>query len=259
MKIYKNYFYKEHEVPSDLRRFFAGLWEFSIRNDMLDKKWSFNSFHLPNLSITSINNKISIHLNGSCSHKSNPSSYGGTMVNVFELKPYLLKPVFGVTAEAILNRSVSLHELTSSKVKESSLIPWLKYSFEEKYLRIGNLLNKLAIHQEDDIISRAVDDFIESKGILKTRNYIEALPISERQFQRRFKKETGLSPLNFLKKIKLSYLSQDLIKNDFKDNSIVFDYGYFDQPHYIRDFKDFHGCSPLNYRDRFKIVKFDLP
>lgn len=58
---------------------------------------------------------------------------------------------------------------------------------------------------------------------------------------------TGLSPKSF-DKISRFQLSLKLItKNDQPFTSIAYDCGYFDQSHFIRDFKSFTGLTPSAY------------
>jgi AraC-like DNA-binding protein len=58
---------------------------------------------------------------------------------------------------------------------------------------------------------------------------------------------TGLSPKSF-NKISRFQLSLRLIaKNEQPFTSIAYDCGYFDQSHFIRDFKSFTGLTPSAY------------
>lgn len=58
---------------------------------------------------------------------------------------------------------------------------------------------------------------------------------------------TGLSPKS-INKINRFQLSLKLItKNEEPLTSIAYDCGYFDQSHFIRDFKSFTGVTPSDY------------
>jgi AraC-like DNA-binding protein len=258
MQMVKNYSYKEHSIPVGYEKYFARLWEFSIKNDLPDKKWGSNSLHLPNICISRIKGKHSIVLNGPLLHKQEMPSYGDTLIKVIVLKPYLIKQLFDVSNNDISGRSIPLGNLNSPLIDINLFLPLMSGLFERLFSSFGSYLSQIHLKPYDEIISNAVDDFILSKGKIKPGDYIKTLPMSERQFQRRFKLETGMNAMTFLKNLKVSNLSRELLKNDFEDKGVVFDYGYFDHPHYIKDFKGFHGCSPMIYRDRFKVVKFDL-
>ncbi|MCB0722953.1 MAG: AraC family transcriptional regulator [Ignavibacteriae bacterium] len=255
----KNFLYRDHIIPETYRDFFVRLWEFSIKDDLTEKRWGFNSFHLPYLYISRIKGEISVVLNGSSAPRKDSPSYGGTLLYVFELKPYLLNPVFGVSAKDILKLSLPVDDLKNSLIDKKTILSLMCGSFERTVEKFGNMLNNIGPKPDDKIIYNAINDFIAVKGKIKPGEYTSHLSISERQFQRRFKNETGMSAMSFLKNLKLSCLSHELLKNDFKDNGLVFDFGYFDLPHYIKDFKDFHGCSPLTYRDRVRVVNLVLP
>ncbi|HMH20957.1 MAG TPA: helix-turn-helix transcriptional regulator [Puia sp.] len=71
--------------------------------------------------------------------------------------------------------------------------------------------------------------------------------ITPRYLQKLIYQHTGLSPKSF-NKISRFQLSLRLIaKNDQPFTSIAYECGYFDQSHFIRDFKSFTGVTPSAY------------
>ena len=71
--------------------------------------------------------------------------------------------------------------------------------------------------------------------------------MTSRYLQKLLYQHTGLSPKSF-NKISRFQLSLRLIaKNDQPLTSIAYDCGYFDQSHFIRDFKSFTGVTPSAY------------
>lgn len=71
--------------------------------------------------------------------------------------------------------------------------------------------------------------------------------ITPRYLHKLIYQHTGLSPKSF-NKINRFQLSLRLIaKNDQPFTSIAYDCGYFDQSHFIRDFKSFTGVTPSAY------------
>ena len=73
--------------------------------------------------------------------------------------------------------------------------------------------------------------------------------ISTRYLHKLVYQYTGLSPKS-LNKISRFQLSLRLMtKNEMSLTSIAYDCGYFDQAHFIRDFKSFTGVTPSAYLD----------
>jgi AraC-like DNA-binding protein len=73
--------------------------------------------------------------------------------------------------------------------------------------------------------------------------------ITSRYLHKLVYEHTGLSPKSF-NKISRFQLSLRLIaKNEKSLTSVAYDCGYFDQSHFIRDFKSFTGVTPSAYLD----------
>jgi len=73
--------------------------------------------------------------------------------------------------------------------------------------------------------------------------------ITPRYLHKLIYQHTGLSPKSF-NKINRFQLSLRLVaKNEQPFTSIAYDCGYFDQSHFIRDFKSFTGVTPSAYQE----------
>jgi len=97
--------------------------------------------------------------------------------------------------------------------------------------KVAHILTSIKQHSAEDNISHIAS----SHGI--TTRYLHKL----------IYQHTGLSPTSF-NKINRFQLSLRLIaKNDQALTSIAYDCGYFDQSHFIRDFKSFTGITPSAY------------
>jgi AraC-like DNA-binding protein len=71
--------------------------------------------------------------------------------------------------------------------------------------------------------------------------------MSPRYLQRLFLQYTGVTP-KLYHKINRFQLSLKLVaKKDSSLTSIAYDCGYFDQSHFIREFKSFTGVTPSAY------------
>ncbi len=71
---------------------------------------------------------------------------------------------------------------------------------------------------------------------------------SERQFERIFKNSVGLSPKLFMKITRFGHVMSGLQQSRYESlSSLAHENGYYDQAHFIRDFKAITGTSPLKY------------
>jgi AraC-like DNA-binding protein len=78
--------------------------------------------------------------------------------------------------------------------------------------------------------------------------------ITPRYLHKLIYQHTGLSPVSFNKITRFQYSLKLIAKNDQPFTSIAYESGYFDQSHFIRDFKSFTGITPSAYMDNITPV-----
>ena len=71
--------------------------------------------------------------------------------------------------------------------------------------------------------------------------------ITSRYLHKLIYQHTGLSPISFTKINRFQFSLKLIAKNDQPFTSIAYDCGYFDQSHFIKDFKSFTGVTPSAY------------
>ena len=81
----------------------------------------------------------------------------------------------------------------------------------------------------------------------------EKMHLSEPQFYRLCKKETGLSPLKLITKYRLEYACNLLRYTDYNLAQIAFSIGYADSISFAHRFKQFYSISPGKWRSMKKV------
>lgn len=120
-----------------------------------------------------------------------------------------------------------------------------------------NLQSPFAIFQpqknhDDEVIIRA-QSYIEQNVSEKIsfENLASKLAISRRNFDRRFIKATGNTPVEYMQRVKIEAAKSSL-ERDRKDIfEIMCDVGYSDERAFRDVFKKITGLSPTEYRARF--------
>jgi AraC-like DNA-binding protein len=148
-----------------------------------------------------------------------------------------------------------LHELFNASVSLDSLIPWRKLDEVEDRLAAatGNaarvavverfLLARLREPEPDRLIREAVQAIHSAHGDLRVKDLVADLPISQDAFEKRFNRVIGTSPKQFAKIVRLRNLIRQVPqRNSLTDAALTA--GYFDQAHFIKDFKAFTGKTP---------------
>ncbi|MEQ8475848.1 helix-turn-helix transcriptional regulator [Fulvivirga sp.] len=96
-------------------------------------------------------------------------------------------------------------------------------------------------------VDRAVQELIATNGNVRLNQLYEELGVSERTLERQFKKAIGLSPKFYSRIIRFTYIFFQIKRGKEPWLDITYDSGYYDQAHFIKNFKEFTGESPSAY------------
>ncbi len=100
-------------------------------------------------------------------------------------------------------------------------------------------------------ISQIIDAIIAHPEITRVDDLVSCLDIQKRTLQRLFSQYVGVSPKWVIKRYRLHEVAQRLDAGDVVDGaSIALELGYFDQAHFIKDFKAIVGSTPAQYARR---------
>lgn len=105
------------------------------------------------------------------------------------------------------------------------------------------------------IATAAVQALLESSGKHNVNEISAQLQVNRRQLERKFVAATGLSPKQFSKIARLQAALKLISGDSFSSlTTLALEAGYYDQAHFIRDFREFTGVSPGQfYADSLKI------
>lgn len=120
------------------------------------------------------------------------------------------------------------------------------------------LLKKLISNEKKSFKVDKVANILTSIKKNQTENNLGNIAskhgITPRYLHKLIYQHTGLSPSSFNKIIRFQFSLKLIAKNDQPFTSIAYDCGYFDQSHFIRDFKSFTGVTPSAYMDNITPV-----
>lgn len=99
----------------------------------------------------------------------------------------------------------------------------------------------------DKIVVEAIKLIYQNKGNVRIKQLTEKLFISQSPFEKRFRKVVGTTPKKFASIIRFNAVVTNL--NHTKSLSeICYENNFFDQAHFIKDFKQFTGDTPENFK-----------
>ncbi len=98
--------------------------------------------------------------------------------------------------------------------------------------------------KEDGRLYDAIDIILSNFGVVNVETALTT-GISQRQLRRLFKYYIGTTPKSFAKVVRF----QNILKSkpstqSLRRNKLFYDFGYFDQAHFIKEFKKFYGVTP---------------
>lgn len=113
------------------------------------------------------------------------------------------------------------------------------------------LMRQSALHEPaDHVVSAMVERVQEGAGLGSVADLTQTFMLSRRQLERRFAASTGLSPKRFARMVKLQAALRGLLARDGRRlTDLAHDGGYFDQSHFIRDFRALTGLTPGAFQE----------
>ena len=83
---------------------------------------------------------------------------------------------------------------------------------------------------------------------ISVKEMANILNVSVRTLERRFKEHMGISPKQHIKNLRLNHAIDHIQHLESKHfGTLVYSFGYYDQMHFIKDFKVFTGKTPKRY------------
>ena len=130
---------------------------------------------------------------------------------------------------AILSRSLHA-QMDIDSLKETLDCILLKWLYQNEPTQDGRFLN-------------AVHIILRNNGNVKVQKTLD-VGASPRQLRRIFDHYIGESPKTFSQIVRFQYLLSYLLRNGTNSSGEFYKLGYFDQAHFIKDFKNFYGSTP---------------
>jgi AraC-like DNA-binding protein len=119
--------------------------------------------------------------------------------------------------------------------------------------RIGLLTHFLNIQlmkneHRFDAVDFTANLIVDAKGLVNISDMMNDMFMCRRQFERKFFQKVGLSPKFYARTRRMGYLCSLMSgKRQVNWQHILYDSGYYDQAHFIKDFTAFLGRTPTDY------------
>jgi AraC-like DNA-binding protein len=159
------------------------------------------------------------------------------------------RPFFGPNMSELANRIEPLDSMWSGTGEIEDRLATAADHFARVQIIEQVLTGKVRERNEHGLLSYAILTITENKGLLPIRALGQDLSISERQLERLFAANVGLSPKSFSRIVRFqSVLRLITPRADLVDLALT--HGYYDQSHFISDFRQFAGTTPGAFLER---------
>ena len=184
-----------------------------------------------------------------------PTGFSGIIAARFH--PDGFAPFLSFPINEMENKAVALEKIFGAEAADFENNVLSASSNEERIKLIESfLINKLSLPEAADRIAKSsVEILLNYNGQVSVDELAEQLNINRRQLERKFSSAIGLSPKQLSKVIRLQATLKMLQQKQFTSlTSLAYESGYYDQAHFIKDFKEFTGMSPKQfYSDSLKM------
>ena len=192
-----------------------------------------------------------LFLYGQTIHPVSMESDGTYLFVVFQLYPFASKYLLNVDPRVLNDDCYDLLQLDHIDMSAYHSRIAVATSIEEKVQLISEVMLDLITYNRYpnyDAIQQSITIILQSDGLVKIKDILSQIHMSERTFERNFKSQVGLSPKQFAKIIQFQKSLSQLDESKFtKLTDVGIDSGFADQSHFIRTFKSYTGQTPSYY------------
>ena len=157
-----------------------------------------------------------------------------------------------------------VQELTNCVVDADLIFGDLTHQLREQLLGLNDAFQMFACIERflmnqmcppDDptqaCVSFAVEQLSQNPSQMRLEKNKKKIGYSQKHFIHLFKKQVGVTPKQFLKIMRFQQVIRTLSQQKHLAwHQLALDCGYFDQAHFIHDFKQFAGMTPSLYSER---------
>lgn len=175
---------------------------------------------------------------------------GSTGIVAARFLPEGLQPLLPIPVTGLQDRAIMLSDLFGEKAVQLEQAVLSAPGIAERIQMIGSfLLSQLSQPASvDAVIASCVEVIMRSQGRLAVSELADQVNTNRRQLERRFASAVGISPKRLSRAVRLQTALRMLEQRKFASlTDLAYENGYYDQAHFIRDFKEFTGTSPRSF------------
>lgn len=190
-------------------------------------------------------------------------------------RPYIVEPI-GVTGSFVVRfqpngffpfANISIKEIQNTAVPIETLFGKEGEEIGERILSANSTSERIALIETfllkrltekdtiDTIVTSTVNTILNADEQLSVNELSKRNNTNRRQLTRKFAATIGLSPKQLSKTVRIQNTLKTLLNEEVTSlTDLAYENAYFDQAHFIKDFKEFTGLTPKEfYGDQLKM------
>lgn len=198
------------------------------------------------------------HLNGIRNNKYNIQQSGKLNIIGISFFSMGLYPLLKIPLSEFTNQTIELDIINQRFTSE----------LQNKLISDMSILNKLDIIEKilvqfinsellpDPYIFEVVNNLYTNTDHIMVEQFCNKYGLHKRKLERVFTKYVGVSPKSFQKLSRFQRVLNQIIHGDYTNlTTLAYDYDYYDQTHFTKEFKSFTGFSPSQFINKRTSVK----
>jgi AraC-like DNA-binding protein len=187
---------------------------------------------------------------------------------IVTFKPGWFANLFVYDPQLIVNKEIKLDEVMTSEAYEHVTRIEKAVKLKERLSKLYNLFTYLMSkdgHFPVCKMSEVTELIHRRKGNISLNEISSKIRTTSRTIERWFKQSIGICPKEYIRNTRFNQVFFYLFENSFTDwQQVLHHFGYYDQSHFIHDFKTITGHTPneffnfkdhgIMFLDRFHII-----
>lgn len=167
-------------------------------------------------------------------------------------RPAGLHTLFGLPMYEFSDERTNLRDVLGRQLDEWSDKIEEAISHTERIALLEQFLNLQLLRKksEPDRTDYAANLIVDKRGVINISDLMDELFVCRRQFERKFLQKVGVSPKYYARIRRIGVLCHELAQKRWQISDwqeLIFQSGYYDQSHFIKEFTEFTGKSPSLY------------
>lgn len=186
---------------------------------------------------------------------------GNGKVGMFSVRfqPHGLNPFTNIGTHEINDNNIQIADIWGATGRELENCMLEAANNEQRVQIIEQFLShQLQPSSINPIISHCITMINQANGAINIEDLSAKLNIGRRHLERQFIEAVGLNPKQYARISRFQYvlsLAEQKRYNTLTD--LAYNGGFYDQSHFIKDFREFSGLSPKQYfAEHLPLVKF---